>query len=219
MRLHKVRVPSRGASNESVNMDVVLRCDQRRCTMSHDSRVFITAWPGYQETEVWCQECARLCRRSDNMTDMESLVAGLNQPVRSALAHLYDFAYLQNHPLASLPHGGRGLAIVALKGRTEERNLAAAEAKLACLRATKARFTTEVQELCSGYLQARKDKEEAEQQKGEACKRLDKHRAEVVWRRQTVINEILVGWARGSGSRKAVNPRGRPSSTAAILPS
>jgi len=108
--------------------------------------------------------------------------------------------------------------IARLKVDTEQGNIAESQTELERFLATKARFSGEVNPLCSEYLLAKKDKEDAERSKAELRERLDEYRARVIPLYQAAINEILRRFNADFQivEVEAVNPRGRPSSTYCI---
>lgn len=105
--------------------------------------------------------------------------------------------------------------IAKLKELATSGNLLAATTDLQRLRAIKTRFTNDVNTLCNGYLEIKRQKVQAETQKAQARVNLDNHRQTMFPRYQVAINDYLGKF--NAGFRivevEAINPRGVQSST------
>ena len=109
-------------------------------------------------------------------------------------------------------------AVASAKEHATHGNLAAAEAQLAMLRATKRRYEPAVAAKCAAYCTAKTAKEAAEKAKEAARTSLDQHRANTFGKYQATINKFLDRF-NADFRLEALEPsdrRGIPSSTYAI---
>jgi wobble nucleotide-excising tRNase len=111
------------------------------------------------------------------------------------------------------------VAIARVKTATAVASIIAAENELNRLKATKERFSANIEPLCTAYLQEKAAKEAAETQKTTARQALDAHRNTVFPAYQILINDYLRKFYAGFRIEgvTAINPAGRPSSTYCIV--
>lgn len=109
-------------------------------------------------------------------------------------------------------------AVASAKEHAEHGNLAAAEAQLAMLQATKRRHEPAVAAKCTAYRTAKAAKEAAEAAKEAARTALDEHRAKTFGKYQAAINKFLDRFNADFRleALEPSDPRGIPSSTYAI---
>ena len=109
-------------------------------------------------------------------------------------------------------------AIASAKEHATHGNLAAAEAQLSMLQATKRRYEPAVAAKCAEYRAAKVAKDSAEVDKEEARKALDEHRAKTFGKYQGVINKFLDRFNADFRleALEPSDPRGIPSSTYAL---